>query len=302
MTDFAPAESLRILYLEDNPQDRLMAQALLASEGLRCELRYAQNRAEFVRALEQGGLDLILSDYELPDLDGMMALALAREHHPEIPFLFVSGSVGEEQAIDSLKSGATDYVLKERLERLGPAVRRALREVEARVKRQQAALKLRQSEQMFRQISENVDDLVAVLDLNGHRLYNSPSYQRVFGTAEVRPGSNSFAEIHPEDKERVRRIFEETVRSGVGQRAEFRFLLRDGTVRYIESQGSVTCDPQGKPVNVIVVSRDITDRRQSEEQIRSQAALLDKAQDAIAVCDPTGRVVYWNRSAERIYG
>ena len=279
-----------------------MVQAVLGAEGLRAELKYAQTRDEFARALEVGGWDLILSDYALPDFDGLAALAMARERYLDIPFLFISAVMGEGQAIESLKSGATDCVLKNRLDRLGPAVRRAVLESKNRVQRLEAELKLRQSEQMLRQITENVTDLVAVLDLDGRRLYNSPSYKHVLGDPSAPPGSDSFAEIHPEDKERVQRAFTETVQSGRGQRAEFRFLLKDGSVRFIESQGSVVCDAQGQPVNVIVVSRDITGRRQADEQIRVQAALLDKAQDAIAVCDPDGRLVYWNRSAERIYG
>jgi PAS domain S-box-containing protein len=210
--------------------------------------------------------------------------------------------MGEEQAIESLKAGATDYVLKHRLERLVPAVRRAFREIEDRARRHAAEQRLRRSEELFKQITDNVADLVAILDLQGRRLYNSPSYHKLFGDVAMLPGTDSFIEIHPADRERVKRLFDETVSNGQGSRCEFRFVLRDGSVRHIESHGRAIRDPNGCIVNVLVVSRDITGRRQAEEQLRDQAALLDKAQDAIVVCDLDYLISYWNKGAERIYG
>ena len=115
-------------------------------------------------------------------------------------------------------------------------------------------------------------------------------------------GSGSFEEIHPDDRERVRGIFHQTIATGVGQRAEFRFLLKDGAVRYVESQGSVMRDKHGQVTNVIVVSRDVTERKQAEEQFREQAALLGKAHDAICVMDLDQRILYWNKGAEFLYG
>ena len=107
-----------------------------------------QNRDDFVAALEQGGVDLILSDYSLPGFDGMSALKIARAKWPAIPSILVSGTLGEELAIDSLKSGATDYVLKERLSRLVPAVRRAMQEVEERAERRRLEAQLIEAQKM----------------------------------------------------------------------------------------------------------------------------------------------------------
>ncbi len=126
--------------------------------------------------------------------------------------------------------------------------------------------RLRQNEEQFRLIAENVADLIAVIDLEGRRVYNSPSYKTILGDPEAVQGTVSFNEIHPDDRDRIKQVFEETVRSGVGQRAEFRFLLRDGSVRFIESQGSVIRDAKGKVAKVIVVSRDVTERRNLEQQ------------------------------------
>src|ERR671910_2960952 len=103
--------------------------------GISCEMVRVQTRADFEAALVNGDFDLVLSDYSLPSFDGLSALKLAKEIRPEVPFILVSGAIGEDRAIEALKSGATDYVLKQRLERLVPAVRRALREAEKRAER-----------------------------------------------------------------------------------------------------------------------------------------------------------------------
>lgn len=301
-TEFAFKRSLRVLQLEDNLADAELVQALLETAGFSLEMRCVQTQIAFRNALDQGGFDLIISDFSLPSFDGLSALALARQQQPRVPFIFFSGTIGEEVAVESLKTGATDYVLKQRPQRLVAAVRRALREMENRERRREAEEKLRRSEQQFRQIAENVADLIAVLDLNGRRIYNSPSYAPLLGDPAALVGTDSFGDVHPEDRERIRRVFQETVGTGIGQRAEFRFLLRDGTVRYIESQGSVIRDEQGTIVNVLVVSRDVTERRLAEAQISEQAALLDKAQDAICVTDMNQRILYWNKSAADLYG
>ncbi len=196
---------LRVLHLEDSPCDAELVRTRLAEEGFACDLVLAQNRAEFESAIAQGPFDLILSDFALPDLDGLTALSLAQEKQPRVPFILLSGTLGEEQAVESLKGGATDYVLKHRLNRLVPAVRRALNEAEALAQRKQAEEKLRQSQELFRQITENVDDLIAVLDLLGRRIFSSPSYLRLLGDPRLLVGTDSFAEIHSEDRGRIMR-------------------------------------------------------------------------------------------------
>ena len=115
-------------------------------------------------------------------------------------------------------------------------------------------------------VLDNMSDLVALLDTEGRRIYNSRSYRNVFGERDLH-GSDSFAEIHPGDRERVRRVFRETVTSGAGQRIQYRFLLADGSVRHIESQGDVIKDRSGVVTHVVVVARDITERKKAEQAI-----------------------------------
>jgi two-component system, cell cycle sensor histidine kinase and response regulator CckA len=126
---------LNILHLEDNPNDAALIQSTLETNGIPCTTTCVHNRETFIAALERGGIDLVLSDYSLPTFDGLAATEIVRSRWPAIPLILVSGTLGEELAIDSFKNGATDYVLKERLSRLGPAVRRAMQEVEAAAER-----------------------------------------------------------------------------------------------------------------------------------------------------------------------
>ena len=128
---------LPILHLEDDPHDAALVEATLRTGGISCTITSVKTRDCFVAALAQGGFALILSDYTLPDFDGLAALKIAQIERPDLPFILVSGTLGEDQAIDSLKSGATDYVLKKHLSRLPPAVSQAMQEVEKRAERRQ---------------------------------------------------------------------------------------------------------------------------------------------------------------------
>jgi two-component system cell cycle sensor histidine kinase/response regulator CckA len=142
---------LRLLHLEDNPVDAELITATLMEGNIPCQSQLVDTRQAFVAALKEGRMDLILADYSIPGFDGMTALILARQHCPDVPFLFVSATIGEELAIDAMHQGATDYVLKQRLGRLVPSVQRALRELDDRAERKRAEEALRQSEKQFRQ-------------------------------------------------------------------------------------------------------------------------------------------------------
>ena len=157
-------DALRILNLEDNENDAELNGAMLSARWPQCQLVRVANREEYVAALEQGNIDVILSDYTMPGFDGRTALALAREKRPEVPFLFVSGTIGEDSAIEALKNGATDYVLKHRLMRLIPAVDRALREANERAERERAEEAMRQSEYKYRELFESLSDAAFVAD------------------------------------------------------------------------------------------------------------------------------------------
>lgn len=161
---------LKFLLLEDSLLDAELIQIMLTEGGIVCELVHLKTATEFQTALEIGGFDLILSDYSLPGFDGIAALEMAQQKCPDIPFIFVTATMGEEVAIETVKSGATDYVLKQRLRRLVPSVQRALREAQERRARKKAEQGLRASEAQLRQQKEELlqanrvkDEFLAVL-------------------------------------------------------------------------------------------------------------------------------------------
>jgi diguanylate cyclase (GGDEF)-like protein/PAS domain S-box-containing protein len=154
------------------------------------------------------------------------------------------------------------------LRELAATLASALVKDRAEHRRHEAEAALRAREQQLRLITDNASDLIAMVDNQGRRLYTSPSYRHLFGPDVLAPGSDSFAQIHPDDRANVVRIFQQTVETGVGRRAQFRFLTRDGKVRYIESHGSAIRNAAGTIDRVVLISRDVTDRLDAEERLR----------------------------------
>ena len=172
---------LRILHLEDDATDSALVRETLEEGGLGCEVTRVETEAAFCELLDEGGFDLILADYTLPSFDGSSALRLALERRPEVPFIFVSGTLDEEVAIESLKVGATDYVFKTKLSRIVPSVQRAVRAAEERLRRTEAekALRATQAElahvarvmtmgEMAASIAHEVNQPLSAIVLNGN--------------------------------------------------------------------------------------------------------------------------------------
>lgn len=275
---------------------------MLRREWPRCAITHVAAADEYKRALETGGFDLILSDFSLPGLDGLQALAWAKKARPETPFIFLSGTIGEDTAVEALKQGATDYVIKDRPGRLLPAIRQAFALIKEGTRRRQTEAALNENEERFRQITESVAELIAVVDSSGNRIYLNPAYRPLLGDPSHLMGVDAFAEVHPEDQPRVRDGFAQIVATGSGQFGEYRLIAVDGTIRQIECHASVLRNGDGTLRSVLLVSRDVTTRRDAEARLREQASLLDRARDAIIATDLDHRIAYWNTSAERLYG
>jgi PAS domain S-box-containing protein len=298
---------LKILYLQDQPYDLKLVEGTLAAEGLACSIVRVSTREDFEAALEQEQFDVIFSDKALPSIDGLSALALAREKHPDVPFIFVSDTPDEEEAIDSLKRGATDYVLKHELNRLVPVTKRALREAEERRERRQALEALRGSELRFRALIENSADAIALFEPDGAILYGSPATARILGyPPEEFVGYNTFDLIHQEDRALVMRCIGESIQQpGVGVEVNVRVLHRDGSWRWIEGVfTNLLAEPN---IQAIVNNyRDITERKQVEDELRKEKEILQKIFDHIPMMigfiGEDGRITLVNQEWERIVG
>ena len=170
--------TLNILHLEDDPVDAELIAAVLTEENIKCNITCVETHDDFVDSIKNEEYDIILADYSLPDFDGMTALKLANEISPDTPFIFVSGTLGEELAIESLKSGATDYVVKQRLSRLVPTVHRALEEIEVKIKRKKAEQKLKASlkekeillKEIHHRVKNNLQIISSLLNLQMRKI------------------------------------------------------------------------------------------------------------------------------------
>jgi PAS domain S-box-containing protein len=266
-----PAErSLLILLLEDSQLDAQLLRAQLDEEGLVFHLKHVACREDFMRELVRGAYDLILSDYNLPGFDGLSALHAARRLMPDTPFLFVSGSLGEERAIDLLKQGATDYVLKDRLERLVPSMRRALREVETELRRRRTEEALRKSEERYQLVMRATSDVVWDWNLETDLMHWSDAVEQVFGCARSVLGAEAAGwtrRIHPEDRERVWEGLQRTFDSREDHwQDEYRLQRGDGTYAFVADRGYVVRNHEGRAVRMAGAMQDITEQKRSEEE------------------------------------
>ena len=263
---------LRLLIVETSPADTGALLQALRALGFVATATTAGTPEAVRAALGTTDCNVILCGSPVAGCPTVAALAIAKELRPDVPFIVVSAQPDLNVAVGLIKLGAHDYVKSQELVRLGPVIERELRDAELRRQQHETENKLHESRALFRAIVENVGDLVAVLDTEGRRVYNNPAYAALFRERDIREGSSSFAEIHPEDRERIRSVFRRTVETGVGECAEFRFVLKDGSIRFIESDGRAIRDAGGRVSKVVVVSRDITEQKRLEAELREMAA------------------------------
>ena len=264
---------VRLLHLEDNPRDAELIHDRLEVAGLAGDITQVSNRIGFETALENGSYQIILCDFNLPDYDGISALSIARIKQPDVPVIIISGSLGEEEAVKCLHLGATDYLLKQRLERLPSAVRRAIIAADEQHKRRQAESELRASEERFRLLAQHSRDGFWFVGLKPERvLYISPAVEEIWG----RPAEDFYRDVNvwwngidPADLERVRAAWEACA-DGRSPRfeEEFRVIKPNGSVRLVVDAGNTVLDDASGSAHMSGLVRDITERTQLELELR----------------------------------
>ena len=262
-------KSLRILHLEDDPDFVSLVSAMLKNEGLPADLTSAKNLDEFLSALREDGFDLILADYSLPTCNGLQALQVARQKYPETPFVLISGTIGEQAAIECLRCGATDYVLKNKIERLVPAVRRAVQEAAERAQRKRIETELIRREKYFRTLTEHSLDVLTILSRDCLFQYNSPSLKTVLGyEPKDVAGKSAFELVHPEDLASTQEAFQRALQNpGEIVTHEFRCRRKDGSWCHLEVVGQNHLDDP-EIAGVVLNTRDVSDRKHAEAQLR----------------------------------
>jgi len=300
-------QPLQILHLEDNPLDAELIHGSLLSEWPDCGIIRVDNRADFVTALEQAEYDLILSDFSMPTFDGLTALNITRRVNKNVPFIFLSGSIGEDYAVAALQQGATDYVLKDRQVRLIPAIRRALEEAKERQHRRIAEAQYRESQDRFLKLAEQSSDVFWFVQPQPEEiLYVSPAFEQVWGIKitqlYAKPELARMA-IHPADRDRVRTAFMDCLEGRAPKfEQEYRIRRPDGSERWLMDSGIPIFDANKNLIRISGISKDVTDRKIAEQHIREQAELIDKANEAIYLRGLDDRIFYWNKAAEQIFG
>jgi len=292
---------LRVLYLEDDPKDAELVQASLEAEGFVCDLWRADTQADFLTLLHQGGFNLILADYTLPLFDGISALKIAQDVCPEVPFIFVSGTMGEELAIEALKQGATDYVFKTRLSRIAPSVRRALSEAEERSQRRRAEHALQRSEAYLAEAQRLSHTGSFGWHVASGKIYWSDETFRIMGVdIEIQPTLHLVRErTHPEDKQMVQEALDSATREAKGFDFEHRLLMPDGYVKYVRVVGRPSAQVESNDVEFVGAVTDITERKHAEQELQQ---LVDLVPQIILVLDADGKCIHANRVAREYTG
>jgi len=299
-------QPLRILSFEDDPKDTELIQDLLETEGIVCEVTRVDTEAALLASLEQGGIDLILADYSLPSFDGLSALKIAKQIRPEAPFIFVSGTLGEEVAIEALKMGATDYVFKTRLSRILPSVQRALREAEERKQRRRVEEALRASEQNLRLIVDTIPGLIAVQTGAGDIELVNRQLLEYFGKTleEVKAWATNDS-VHPDDLPSVIAAWRCAVETGCPYDDEHRIRRADGVYRWFRVRARPLRDSEGRIIRWYDLFTDIDDRKEAEEKLRRSETYLAEAQGLSHTGSFGWNVlsgeIYWSEETHKIF-
>ncbi|ADE11567.1 HD domain-containing phosphohydrolase [Sideroxydans lithotrophicus] len=271
-------QQLKVLMLEDTPTDAELEERELRKAGIAFTLMRVETRDAFIRALDEFQPDIILSDYSLPDFNGMSALEFVRHNHPEIPVIMVTGALSDVEAVGLIHAGAKDYVLKDRLARLGSAVQHVL-SMEQGIRARKAAEKsLRESEAKFRSLVESTSDWIWEVDERGIYTYSSPQVYELLGyTAEEVAGKTPFDLMTPAAAEQLKEKFN----SIMSERKKFQLLEnvnqhKNGREVFLETSGAPIFDAQGVFRGYRGIDRDITDRKEAERERHANAEKLQQ--------------------------
>ena len=279
-------EALKVLHLEDNASDAELVEETLRDAGMVCEITRVQNQADFVAALARPSWDLILADYALPSFDGLAAWKIVDERGLEAPFIFVSGAMGEDLAVETLRRGVTDYVMKTRLAKLPAAVQRALQEA---------------AERRYRSFVERNAAGVLRVTVDGTILECNDSLARMLGydsPSAVQPLRVLELYFNPADREVMINRLE---REKVLVNEELRFKRKDGSILWALVNVALAENTAGEGVLEGTII-DISERKQAEAERARLAAIVESSDDAIFAKSLDGIIETWNAGAERLYG
>lgn len=291
---------LNILIVEDSPDDADLVLRELRRAGFEPKWKRVETEGDFLAELKKGP-DIILSDYSMPQFSGLRAAELLRKSGLPIPFILISGTVGEEVAVEAMQYGATDYLLKDRIGRLGQAVERALRESKEQEKLKRAQAELRQSEHRFREMLDNLKLIAMTLDKKGNITFCNDYLLQLTGwkSGEL-IGANWFEKFIPDTNTALKKMFFETIETGIiPPHHENSIKTKSGELREIVWNNTMLRDTSGNNVGTASIGEDITDRKRAQENLIEKTAFLEaqtnSTMDAILVVNDHGKIILRNQ-------
>ncbi len=263
-------KKLAVLIVEDSESDAALDIRALKRAGYQISYERVEDARQMEAALKKQAWDVILVDHQLPQMDSFKALEILRESGQDIPLIIVSGAIGEETAVQIMKAGATDYVMKDKLIRLAPAVERELRESKVRCERRRAEEALRQSEERYRTVLEQIEEGYYELDLAGNWTFFNDTFCNTLGyTREELTGMNYRAVTHKDDVDLLYKRFEEAYRTDKAIKdLSLKAICRDGGIRFIEATAFPVKNEEGNIIGFRGIGRDFTERKKVEDERR----------------------------------
>jgi two-component system, cell cycle sensor histidine kinase and response regulator CckA len=298
-------QPLRYVHIEDKEADAALVQRALLAGGYDPLVQRVETADELAAALQQPGWDLVLADWSLPRFSAKAALDKMAGLAVDLPIIIVSGTVGEETAVDALKAGAHNYVMKDRLVRLVPAVQQALREAVERKAFRQVEEALARSKERQELATRAADIGMWDWNIPKNELVWDDQMFALYGVKRDDFGGNYDAwlsRVHPDDRTRCDKAIQQALRNEKLYDIEFRVQRPDGTLRVIKADGLVAWDTQGSPLRLMGVNYDITERKRAEDRLRLSEFSIDRAGEAIYWIDPFARILDVNDAACAMLG
>ncbi len=302
--------ALKVLFLEDSEPDMELLVEQLSEAGYQLNVSHADNEASFKEALQKKKYDIILSDFKLPGFDAFKALKICKKLCPEIPFICVSGSIGEEAAVELLRKGAVDYVMKDQPGRLPYTVQRALDEAKERMAHRKAETDLIESENRFRQVAETVQEWIWEVDTNGMYTYASPVIESLLGyTTDEVVGKKYFYDFFvPNEREKLKKVvFELFSRKEIAINFENTNVHKNGNLVILSTSGSPVFDDDGNFSGYRGVDNDITERKEAEDLLKLSEEkfrnlFYNHTAIKLIIEQENGNIVEANEAAANFYG
>ncbi|MFZ4619420.1 MAG: PAS domain S-box protein [Bacteroidota bacterium] len=298
----------QILLVEDSLDDAEIIRYELKKSGMTFTIDRVDTEKDFLEQLRSKKYDVVLSDYQLPQFSGRRALELLMAEHLLLPFILVSGAVGDEIAVEMLRNGCVDYVLKDKLTRLPSAVERSIQESHLLREKNSVLDALKESELRFRRIADNSPMLIWMSDVNKHTNYVNRTWCQFTGRSvndEVADGW--LHSVHPDDRDYCRMTFDSAFDARRQFTSEYRIRFHDGSYRWVLDNGLPNYLPNGEFIGFLGSCIDITERKKTEEQLRESEqkfrSLFDNHSAIKMLIDAeTGQIIDANKSAVAYYG